>query len=97
MRYSKSKTQFMRRVRAKNEGATQRLIRALQDAMKVLNTKPKPRAEFTQAEVKLLQGLRKLITGRLLLNALAKQIALLPDDAPLNTILDPNKLDPKDL
>lgn len=87
----------MRRVRAKNDGATQRLIRALQDMVAVLHTKPKPRGEFTRQEIKMLQGLRKLITGRLQLNALAKHIALLPDNAPLNTVVDPSTFDPKDL
>ena len=97
MQQSKSKIQFMRRVRGKNDGATQRLVRAFETAVKVLSTKPKPREEFTQQEIKLLQNLRTLITNRLELNALAKRVALLPDDAPQDTVIDPKTFDPKEL
>jgi hypothetical protein len=92
MKYSKSPTQFLRRVRGKNEGASKKLARALRSAAAMVDRKK--REEFTLAEIKLLQGLRELITGRLLLNAHAKQIALLPADAPQTATITP---DPEDL
>jgi hypothetical protein len=94
MAHSKSKITFMRRVRAKNDGASIRLVRALKDLVKVLDKRQ--RDEFTPSEIKLMQGARTLITGRLQLNALAKQIALLPDDVEPGAQLT-EALDPKDL
>jgi hypothetical protein len=91
MAYSQQQT--LRRARAKNEGASKRLVRVLQQTIAVL--KKTRREEFTQHEITTLQGARLLITGRLELNAMAKAIATLPADTPENTPMP--MLDPRDL
>jgi hypothetical protein len=85
--------QTLRRARAKNEGASKKLVRALQSVIGVL--KKTRRREFTQLEIVSLQLARKLITGRLELNAMAKAIATLPEDTPTETPMP--ALDPRDL
>ena len=91
--HSQSKITFLRHARAKNDGASIKLVRALKGLVRILDKRQ--REEFTPGEVKLLQDARTLITGRLQLNAIAKQIALMPDDVSPDAPLPP--LDPKDL
>ena len=92
MKKSKTKLQFERHAFAMNDMACERLAKAFREAGSRLGKKK--RGEFTPAEIKNLQHLRTQITDNLRLNALAKQIALLPADAPETATITP---DPNDL
>jgi len=76
-------TQVLRKIRGGNKGANVKLARTLRTVAERIGAHGPE--ELTKPEIKLLQGIRNMVTTRLYLNAMAKGFATYAATRPAET------------